>query len=230
MESIEIRYGQLHNVYGFPAEMNGFRFVPAVVGLDGNGFDSRFPLREHVTDTLRRDAQDAQLELPFVTPAEIPGREINRAPAVLLAPIKRDFDAAWVRGRIPRVFGFTPGPAGAEKALLHEGFLAVVPDRRVAYPFICTDYYGKTSLMFSPYGPEESTQRTIARSFWDLLLRDPEDWRILPPASYTWAAGSGWSSAARTGSRSIGKSKKLEAEHLGRAKSAGRGVSGFLSA
>jgi hypothetical protein len=41
--------------------------------------------------------------------------------------------------------------------------------------FICADHYGKTALLFSDAGPEESTKKEIARAFWSLLLRDSDD-------------------------------------------------------
>jgi hypothetical protein len=45
----------------------------------------------------------------------------------------------------------------------------------IRYPFICTDHYGRSALMFSDEGPAEAMRRSIASAFWELLLQVPED-------------------------------------------------------
>jgi hypothetical protein len=83
-------------------------------------------------------------------------------------------DAAFVRARIPCVFGYTPTyDEEQEKSLLSEGFVAVLPDGKTAIPFECTDYYGRSSLMFSGDGPEESVRSQIADAFWELMASEP---------------------------------------------------------
>jgi hypothetical protein len=86
------------------------------------------------------------------------------------------FDAAFIRARIPRLFGYTPlYDEGQEKSLICEGFIAVLADRQTAVPFMCSDCYGATGLLFSEDGPEPELRESIASSFWDLMLRDPDD-------------------------------------------------------
>ena len=75
---------------------------------------------------------------------------------------------------MPRVFGFTPEVSDAEKSLLDVGFVAVATGN-AGLPFICTDYYGRTALMFSPDGPAKDMQAKIAAAFWALLLASPDD-------------------------------------------------------
>jgi hypothetical protein len=73
------------------------------------------------------------------------------------------------------VFGFVPEIAEVEKTLLDVGFVAVPEGSSVGIPFVCTDYYGRTGLTFSPEGPDSSIQALIARAFWSLLLQEPEE-------------------------------------------------------
>ena len=66
-----------------------------------------------------------------------------------------------------------------------------MPDGESAFPFVCTDHYGKTALMFSDEGPEQSTKQRIATAFWNLLCQDPEDLadfqtRIYHPGTGVW--------------------------------------------
>lgn len=145
---MEIRYGTLLNVYGMPARYGSFTFMPAYVELDGDSFSHNYRLCDHLG-----------LQVP-------PG---------LRHAVKHGFDAAWVRARIPSVFGFTPEPAEVEKALLYVGFVAVTEGEAACYPFICTDHYGRSALIFSDHGPEESVKRSIANGFWDSLAKAPED-------------------------------------------------------
>jgi hypothetical protein len=142
------QFGKLLNVLGQPRTHAGFTFVPAAVELDGNGFSADFDLRDVAGERL---------------------------PSVLARPIELQYDAAWVRARLPRVFGFTPELSEVEKSLLDVGFIAVAAGSLVGIPFICTDYYGRTGLMFSPDGPDQHTQAKIAGAFWSLLLQEPDD-------------------------------------------------------
>jgi len=148
MSDMRVQFGTLQNVFGKPATHGGFTFVPAAVQLDGNGFSIDFDLR------------DAAGERP---------------PTILARPIEHHYDAAWVRARLPRVFGFTPELSEVEKSLLDVGFVAVAAGSSVGFAFICTDYYGRTGLMFSPDGPDQDTQAKVAAAFWSLLLQAPDD-------------------------------------------------------
>lgn len=111
------------NVVGRPAKHGGLTIVPAEVELEGGAFRSTFPLCEMPTDQI---------------------------PPVLRLPIKGGYDVAWVRARLPIAFGISPELSEAEKTLLWAGFVAVLEGREEAVPFECSDYYGKTSLTFSP--------------------------------------------------------------------------------
>jgi hypothetical protein len=59
------------------------------------------------------------------------------------------------------------------------GFVAVSAasgdPRPVAFPFECTDYYGRSNLFFSDSDPDEVTREAIGAAFWDLLLSKQEE-------------------------------------------------------
>jgi hypothetical protein len=148
MSEIRVHFGTLQNVFGKAATAEGFTIVPAAVELDGRSFSSGYFLCDWGG---------------------------QRPPAILARPIKQQYDAAWVRARLPRVFHFTPDISEIEKSLPNVGFVAVRAESAVGFPFICTDYYGRTGLMFSPNGPEQDTQKKIAAAFWSLLLQSPDD-------------------------------------------------------
>lgn len=148
MPNMRVQFGELQNVFGKPATHGDFTFVPAAVELDGNGFSTDFHLRDVAGE---------------------------RPPAILARPIEQQYDAAWVRARLPCVFGFTPQLSEVEKSLLDVGFVAVAVGTSIGIPFICTDYYGRTGLMFSPDGPDQGTRAKIASAFWSVLLQLPDD-------------------------------------------------------
>lgn len=164
MNNLEIRFGTLLDILGRPAKSGEFTFVPAMVELAGNGFSIDHQLSESI--------------------AESP-------PLILKRPLIDHFDAAWVRARLPQVFGFTPEIPEVEKSLLDVGFAAVRQGELVGYPFVCTDHYGRTGLMFSEDGPDPSLQNDIAQAYWSLLLADPEDVAdfeaaVFHPGTCTW--------------------------------------------
>jgi hypothetical protein len=148
MNHMRVEFGTLQNVFGKPATQGGFTFVPAAVNLDGSGFSTDFYLRDSAGEQI---------------------------PPILARPIEQQYDAAWVRARLPRVFGFTPELPEVEKSLLDVGFVAVAAGSSVGFPLVCTDYYGRTGLMFSPEGPDRVTQAKIAAAFWSLLLQSPDE-------------------------------------------------------
>jgi len=123
------------------------RIVPAEVELNGVMFSSEFPLAAH----------------------------LQTSPPVLRTPISRGFEAAWVRARIPCLFGFTPALSEVDKSLMFVGFIAVTSNLEDAYPFRCTDHYGKTSLLFSQEGPDSKIKAKIAAAFWNALLAEPDE-------------------------------------------------------
>lgn len=137
--------------------------MPADVALEGTSFSLGYRLEDHE----------------------------NNKPAELQHAIEEDIDAAWVRARIPSVFGYTPDAAEVEKALLYCGFVAVNAERTVGYPFVCTDHYGRSALMFSDDGPDEPVKRSIAQAFWGVLLENPEqltdfEERVYHPGASVW--------------------------------------------
>ena len=145
---MKVRHATLLNVFGRPAKHGGVTIVPADVSLAGKSFRTSFPLAELTAD---------------------------RIPPVLKRPIQEGFDAAWVRARLPHVFGFTPEPSEAEKTLLGSGFVAVVDGETEGVPFECSDYYGKTSLMFSDDETDEAAKERAATAFWGVLLSEPDE-------------------------------------------------------
>lgn len=145
---MRVQFGELQNIFGKPATHCGFTFVPSAVELSGNGFSTDFQLRDVAW---------------------------GRPPAILDRPIEQQYDAAWVRARLPRVFAFTPELSGVEKSLLDAGFVAVAAGTSIGFPFVCTDNCGRTGLMFSSDGPDQDIQAKIAAAFWSLLLQSPDD-------------------------------------------------------
>jgi hypothetical protein len=89
-------------------------------------------------------------------------------------------DAIWVRARIQALFHIAclPEAERAEKTLMSFQFVAVPfpPGTGVAHgiPFECTDYYGRSNLFFGHGIPEEEAS-PIGATFWDLLLRAPDE-------------------------------------------------------
>jgi len=162
--NVRVQFGTLLNVFGKPATHGDFTFVPAAVELNGNGFSTDFYLRDSAGE---------------------------RPPPILARPIEQQYDAAWVRARLPRVFEFTPELSEVEKSLLDCGFVAVAAGTSVGFPFVCADYHGRTGIMFSPEGPAQDTQTKIAGAFWSLLLQSPDDVadfeaRVYHPGAGVW--------------------------------------------
>lgn len=145
---MHVRHAKLINVFGRPAKHGGFTFVPAQVELAGEMFRPSYHLAKMASEHI---------------------------PPVLRVPIERDFDVAWVRGRIPVAFGYEPEPSEVEKSVLHESFVAAPADGGDALGFVCSDYYGGTSLTFSPEETDERLIRLIADAFWGLLLSAHDD-------------------------------------------------------
>ena len=80
-----------------------------------------------------------------------------------------------MRARLPYPFGCTPEETETEKTFLYQGFVAVPDGAEEAIAFECSDYYGKTSLMFSAPETDEDLKARIADAFWSVLLTDPDD-------------------------------------------------------
>ncbi len=144
-------------------DAQSFAFVPGRVVLNGEWFGSEAYLSAAVT----------------------------KPPLILAKPISQGIDAVWVRARIPEVFDFTPVLSSTETSLLEVGVVAVPEGASVGTPFICTDYYGRSELVFSPEGPPPNEKAEIAAAFWSLLLQAPDDLanfeeRVFHPGAGVW--------------------------------------------
>jgi hypothetical protein len=144
---MNVRHAKLLNVYGRAAKHGGFTIVPADVELEGTMFRPSYRLNELKSD---------------------------RIPPVLRVPVAEQFDVAWVRARLPVAFGCTPEPSEVEKTFLLQGFVAVPQGAEAGVAFECSDYYGKTSLTFSPAEIDEDLKGRVADAFWNVLLSEPE--------------------------------------------------------
>src|SRR5258706_4224859 len=95
---MRVRHAKLRDVVGRPAKHCGCTIVPAKLALEGGTLPSSFQLSELPAD---------------------------RIPPVLRVAIDKQFDVAWVRARLPVVFGWAPEPSEMEKTFLLQGFVAV---------------------------------------------------------------------------------------------------------
>jgi hypothetical protein len=121
-----------------------------------------------------------------------PGHYFDEHPAMPTDCIPDHADAAFVRARIPCIFGYTPTyHEEHEKSLLSDGFVAVLPDGKTSIPFECSDYYGRSSLTFSSDGPDESVQSQIADAFWEIVASEPDalddfEQNVFHPGACVW--------------------------------------------
>lgn len=159
---MKVRHAKLHDVTGRPAKHGGFTIMPAEVELDGVMFEPSFRLNELPADCV---------------------------PPVLRVPIERQFDVAWVRARLPVVFGCAPEPSEREKTFLLQGFVAVPDGADEGIAFQCSDYYGKTSLTFSQTEDDEHLKDRVADAFWGVLLSDADALADFNGRSYHVGAG-----------------------------------------
>jgi hypothetical protein len=98
-------------------------------------------------------------------------REHRGVHSITNVPI--EYDVAFVRARIPRIFGYTPHKAEHDKSFLDEGFVSVFSESE-CIPFSCSDHYGFTTLWFQDDVPDDRKAR-IAAAFWSLILSQPDD-------------------------------------------------------
>jgi hypothetical protein len=160
---MRIHHGTFDRPLGRKAESHGWTLLPCIGTLEGDTFSASHLLSDYV--------------------------DVAQAPAVLKRPLAGGWDAAWVRARLQRAFAYEPAVAEVEKSLLSECFVAICEDD--AFLFECADYYGRTGLVFSPKGPAKATQDRIARAFWSILLREPDDLadfeaRVFHPGAGVW--------------------------------------------
>ncbi|WP_425618630.1 hypothetical protein NA78x_002339 [Anatilimnocola sp. NA78] len=149
--AFEIRHGEFHDVIGPVRCWSEIAFVPARVTLHGSSFSSVFPLNEFTAG-------------------------VSPATKALIRPGE---DAPWVLGRLIRLFltERIPEDQRSEKSCFFACFVAVMHQRgNLAIPFEVSDYYGRTSLMFSSEdAPSQELQAEIATAFWSLLMSEPAE-------------------------------------------------------
>lgn len=148
--SIQIRFGTFHDVLG-PGISNGdFTFVPAEVDFPGYKNGPRLADAAASADAATR---------ALIHPGE---------------------DAPWACGRIQRLFQqpLVRDDDRGEKCCMCYPFLAVVKgdDSVIGIPFVCTDFYGESLVMFSNNPKlDGDTMQSIASAFWSLLLQDADE-------------------------------------------------------
>jgi hypothetical protein len=151
--TISIRYGESEDVIGNARRHDDIACVPARVQLTGISLTNGSYLEEYLAEsTLAAEVK------ALIHPGE---------------------DAPWVCGRVQRVFSQPQAPEEdrAEKSCMGFGFLAVIPEDEglVGIPFECTDYYGRSHLLFSSEAPPQPLADRIANAFWQILLQEPQD-------------------------------------------------------
>lgn len=150
LSSLQIQFGTLNGVLGPAVAHNGITFVPAAV--DFSGYENGPTLAE----------------------------ALAKAEATIRAIVNPGEDAPWASGRIQRVFQQRqiPEDERGEKCCTLFTFLAVIVDRDsiVGIPFVCTDHYGESILLFGDDPPPDAeTMQSVANAFWSLLLSKPND-------------------------------------------------------
>jgi hypothetical protein len=157
--------GTLLDVVG-PARASGdFKFVPARIELNGNGYSSECYFQDHpAANALKADL--AQL-------------------------VEQEIDAIWVAARIMAEFGVNPLLQDMEKTSISIGFAAVSTSRSElpATLFYCQDYYLRTGLAFGDDEPPTAIRNDIAHAFWDLLLNDADNTNDFEASMYHIGAG-----------------------------------------
>jgi hypothetical protein len=58
---------------------------------------------------------------------------------------------------------------------LNVGIVAVREGEDLGMAFVVSDYYGKTSLIFSELETSEPVKAEVAEAFWNLLLSQPDE-------------------------------------------------------
>lgn len=151
--SIQVRFGEFEDVIGNAKWHDDISIVPARVQLTGSMLTNGPYLEEYLT--ARKVAADIR---------------------ALVNPGK---DAPWVCGRVQRVFSLPqiPEEERAEKSCMGFSFLGVIKEngQLVGIPFECTDYYGRSHLLFSGNAPPQVLIDQVANAFWQILLANPDD-------------------------------------------------------
>jgi hypothetical protein len=151
--SIQIRFGELQDVIGAARHQGDLAVVPATIRFTGYSMTNGSFLDEFLAT-----------------------REISTEITALIRPGK---DAPWACGRIQRVFALAqiPEEDRAEKSCMGFSFLAAFPqdDLLIGIPFECTDYYGRSVLLFNGEAPPQELIDRVANGFWSMLLEEPHD-------------------------------------------------------
>lgn len=149
--TLKIRHGELNDITGCPQRFEDDTFIPARVTLNGSSFPFSHALHEYA----------------------------DLIPSGMDSIVHPGNDAPWGFGRLMTLFNATPASPEfrPEKSCFHESYVVVLHAHdNLTIPFHCTDYYCKSSLIFSTHDPPESSmQELIARRFWSLLFSDATD-------------------------------------------------------
>lgn len=156
LPKLKVRHGKFIELQGPPRTWEGISIAAATVELLG----SSFSFSHNLADYLK---------------AKKPSPDLRNL-------LLDGSDGSWVRGRIERVF-LVQSPEEedrGEKSGLYSSFIAVCPQAdgtMLGIPFECTDYYLRTTLMFSEQEdpPPSALTDRIGEAFWSLLLADPHD-------------------------------------------------------
>jgi hypothetical protein len=153
LTDLQPRNGKLLKVRAPAVMSNEWLFLPADIELEGSMFEPGFAF----ADTARK---------------------LSSTP-ILKNLLKEKLDAIWVRARLKFIFAIDSISEAnrMEKSLSSFSFVAArqgdEPDR-LAIPFDCVDYYGRTSLYFSPFENDTEHKASIADAFWNLIMKGTE--------------------------------------------------------
>jgi hypothetical protein len=153
MTNFQLRNGKLLKIQSQAVLKNDWHFRVATIKLEGNIFSPSFSLIDsvdklHLTSVLRQ-----LLDL--------------------------NLDAIWVRSRLKSLFGVDSvnQEERVEKSFSYFSFVASREQDEsvtIALPFECFDYYGKTSLWFSPQEVDVELEASIAKAFWRLITDESD--------------------------------------------------------
>jgi hypothetical protein len=152
-DSVRVRFGELEDVIGHVRRHDDIAIVPARIRLTGSMLTNGSYLQEYLT--------------------------AHKVSVDIEALIHPGQDAPWVCGRVQRVFSLpqVPEQERVEKSCMEFGFLAALEEdgQLLGIPFECTDYYGRSLLIFSGNAPAQPLIDQIANAFWQIMLEEPQD-------------------------------------------------------
>lgn len=156
----------LHQLVGSSATSNGIQFIPAFFEFE----------HEEENDSMMVARPEYRLEKSRLGSLDL------RTLMGSYGDFESTLLTAWVRARIPAIFGYQPPRAQfiRKPEVLGISFLAVPPwdkpeDIRIV-PFTCTSWdYREPGLVFRSTEENGDAKRRIAEAFWDLLTCRPLD-------------------------------------------------------